>query len=196
MEKNNEITSFLKKEKECTEQILTKHKEINQITNILLKARDSGKTIFTIGNGGSGSTASHFVSDLLKTSITKGNKRFKSISLVDNIPVTLAWSNDVSYDDIFEQQLKNYLTDGDVLVAFSGSGNSKNILKALKFASKFNVTCIGFSGKTGGKMKKFCKICFKIPSDDMLLIESQHVMICHCIISFIRNQGTPLFKYD
>ena len=196
MNDNSEIISFLKKEKECTEKIILNSQEIKKIIDILLNARDSGKTIFTIGNGGSGSTASHFVSDLLKTSITKENNRFKSISLVDNIPVVLAWSNDMSYDDIFEQQLRNYLSEGDVIIAFSGSGNSKNLLKALKYASDINVNCIGFSGKTGGAMEKFCKICFKIPSNDMLLIESQHVMICHCIISFIRNQGTPLFKYE
>jgi D-sedoheptulose 7-phosphate isomerase len=196
MVKNNEIISFLQKEKECTEQIIEKNLEIKIIIDILVKARDKGKTIYTIGNGGSGSTASHFVSDLLKTSIIKEKKRFKAISLVDNIPVVLAWSNDSSYDEIFEQQLRNYLSDGDVLIVFSGSGNSKNLLKALKYASNFNVDCIGFSGKTGGKMKNFCKICFQIPSNDMLLIESQHVMICHCIISFIRNQGTALFKYE
>jgi len=196
MVKNNEIISFLQEEKKCTEQIIAKHLEIKKIIDILVKARDKGKTIYTIGNGGSGSTASHFVSDLLKTSIVKEKKRFKAVSLVDNIPVVLAWSNDVSYDEIFEQQLKNYLSNGDILIAFSGSGNSKNLLKALKYASNFNVDCIGFSGKTGGKMKNFCKICFKIPSNDMLLIESQHVMICHCIISSIRNQGTPLFKYE
>ncbi len=196
MDKNFEIISFLKKEIECTEKILDKHEEIKQIINILIKARDSGKIIYTVGNGGSGSTASHFTSDLLKTTIIKEKKRFKSISLIDNVPVLLAWSNDTSYDDVFEQQLQNFVNPGDVLVVFSGSGNSLNVIKALKFALKAGVTCIGFTGRSGGKMKKLCDLCFTIPSNDMLLIESQHALICHCMISYIRNQGTPKFKYE
>ena len=170
--------------------------EINDICNQLLKARNKGKTIFIFGNGGSGSTASHFASDLLKTAIIKKEKRFKVISLTDNIPVILAWSNDVSYDDVFVEQLKNHFSKGDVLIGFSGSGNSKNILKALKFGKENNSYSIGFTGKLGGKMKKFSDICLKVPSQDMLTIESQHVIICHCIISIIRNLGEPLFKYE
>ena len=196
MVKPSKIVSFLDEERTCTEQIIKKHKEIKKIIDILIKARDTGKTIYVMGNGGSGSTASHFVSDLLKTAITKEKKRFKAISLVDNIPVILAWSNDASYDDVFQQQLVNYLQNGDVVIAFSGSGNSINLVKSLKYCSKSNAVCIGFTGSTGGKIKKFCEICFTVPSKDMLLIESSHVVICHCIISYIRSMGTPEFKYE
>jgi D-sedoheptulose 7-phosphate isomerase len=196
MVNSNEIISFLNKEKKCNEEISEKHEEIKKIIDILINARDNGNSIYVMGNGGSGSTASHFVSDLLKTAILKNKKRFNAISLVDNIPVMLAWSNDMSFDDIFEQQLVNYIRDGDVVIAFSGSGNSKNILKALKYCSKSNVVSIGFSGSTGGKMKKLCTMCFTVPSTDMLLIESIHVVICHCIISYIRNKGIPQFKYE
>ena len=149
-----------------------------------------------MGNGGSGSTASHFVSDLLKTAIIKHEKRFHAISLVDNVPVLLAWSNDSSYDQVFEEQLKNYLSKGDIVMAFSGSGNSKNLIAGLKFAKKNGAFCIGITGKSGGKIAKFCRICLKIPSEDMLTIESQHLTLCHCIITAIRNTGIPLFKYD
>jgi D-sedoheptulose 7-phosphate isomerase len=196
MAKDNDIISFLNKERKCTEEISEKHGDIKKIIDVLINARDKGNSIYVIGNGGSGSTASHFVSDLLKTAILKNKNRFKAISLVDNIPVMLAWSNDTSFDDIFEQQLVNYIHDGDVVIAFSGSGNSKNILKALKYCSKFNVVSIGFSGLTGGKMKKLCTMCLTVPSNDMLLIESSHVVICHCIISYIRNKGIPKFKYE
>ena len=196
MSKTNHIASFLEKEKKCVQLIIEKHQEIQSIIDILIKARDNGKTIYTIGNGGSGSTASHFVSDLLKTSIIKEKNRFKAISLVDNIPVILAWSNDLSYDNIFEQQLINHIEDGDVLIAFTGRGNSKNLIKAIKHCSKLNMTCIALTGKTGGKIKKYSTTCLTIPSNDMLLIESIHVLISHCIISSIRTQGTPLFKYE
>jgi len=195
MDLKNSITSYIDEQQHCMTLLKSKSDKINDICNQLLNARNKRKNIFVFGNGGSGSTASHFVSDLLKTAIVKKEKRFKAISLTDNVPVILAWSNDVSYDDIFIEQLKNHFSKGDILIGFSGSGNSKNIIKSLKFGKENNAYCIGFTGKSGGKMNKFCDICLKVPSQDMLTIESQHVMICHCIISIIRNLGKPLFTY-
>ena len=195
MDLKNSITSYIDEQQHCMTLLKSKSDEINDICNQLLNARNKRKNIFVFGNGGSGSTASHFVSDLLKTAIVKKEKRFKAISLTDNVPLILAWSNDVSYDDVFIEQLKNHFSKGDILIGFSGSGNSKNIIKSLKFGKENNAYCIGFTGKSGGKMNKFCDICLKVPSQDMLTIESQHVMICHCIISIIRNLGKPLFTY-
>jgi len=192
----NEINSFLGRQEICINELASQDKIISKIVDQLIKTRDKGKKIYVMGNGGSGSTASHLVSDLLKTAITKGNKRFSAISLVDNIPVTLAWSNDVSYDEIFVEQLRNFLSRGDLVIAFSGSGKSKNIVKALKFARKNGANCIGFSGKNGGNFPKLCNTCCLVPSNDMLMIESAHVILCHCIISAIRKTGTPLFKYE
>jgi D-sedoheptulose 7-phosphate isomerase len=192
----NEINSFLVKQEICINELSSQDKIISKIVDQLIKTRDKGKKIYVMGNGGSGSTASHLVSDLLKTAITKGNKRFSAISLVDNIPVTLAWSNDVSYEEIFVEQLRNFLSKGDLVIAFSGSGKSKNIVKALKFARNNGANCIGFSGKSGGYFPKLCSTCCLVPSNDMLMIESAHVVLCHCIISTIRNIGTPLFKYE
>jgi D-sedoheptulose 7-phosphate isomerase len=196
MKISDEVKSFLKEQNSCLTDLADNENQIENIIQILIKARDSNKQIFTIGNGGSGSTASHFVSDLLKTALVKSKKRFKAISLVDNVPVLLAWSNDKDYESIFEEQLKNFLSTKDIIIAFSGSGNSKNILNALKFAKNNNAICIGFTGETGGKMEKNCDVCLKIPSNDMLTIESQHVIICHCIIKAIRSLGTPIFKYE
>ena len=195
MDLKNSIRSYIDEQQHCMTLLKSKSDKINDICNQLLNARNKRKNIFVFGNGGSGSTASHFVSDLLKTAIVKKEKRFKAISLTDNVPVILAWSNDVSYDDVFIEQLKNHFSKGDILIGFSGSGNSKNIIKSLKFGKENNAYCIGFTGKSGGKMNKFCDICLKVPSQDMLTIESQHVMICHCIISIIRNLGKPLFTY-
>ena len=178
------------------EKLSKQEKQIKKITNILMKKRDSGKTIFTVGNGGSASTASHFVSDLLKTTITKKNKRFKAISLVDNFPVVLAWANDVSYADIFVEQLNNFISKGDVIIAFSGSGRSENVVKAIKYAKKQGAICIGITGMSGGQFKKICDECIIVPSNDMLSIESAHLLLCHYIVSSIRNQGVPVFKYE
>ena len=196
MQLNESIKLFLDEQQHALNFFQKNTIEINQICKRLVIARNKGKKIFAMGNGGSGSTASHFISDLLKTAIIKNEKRFKAMSLVDNMPVILAWSNDKSYDDIFIEQLKNHFSKGDILIGFSGSGTSKNILKALKFGKDNGGYCIGFTGKSGGKMKFFTDICLKSPTKDMLAIEAQHVMLCHCIISSLRNLGTPLFKYE
>lgn len=193
---NDSIRDFLDIQNRCVEEIKEKSKNIEKIIKIIISARNNNKTIFTMGNGGSGSTASHFVSDLQKTMIMKNEKRIKAISLVDNIPVILAWSNDVSFESIFEEQLKNHVEKGDVIIAFSGSGKSLNVVNALKFAKKKGAKCIGFTGKDGGYFNKICDIVFRVPDNDMLTIESQHIVICHCIASTIRNLGNPMFKYE
>jgi len=180
----------------CIKELSSQADKIVKIIDILIEARDKGKTIFTMGNGGSGSTASHFVSDLLKTSITEGNNRFKAISLVDNIPVILAWSNDVSYEDVFIEQLKNFIAQDDVVICFSGSGKSKNVIKAMKFAREKQAICIGISGMSGGDFPAASNVSLIVPSNDMLVIESVHLAICHCLISVMRNMGKPQFTYN
>mgnify|MGYP001589469908 CR=1 FL=1 len=190
------IKTNLKKNQICLTSLDEKYEQIKEITEQLINARNKGQTIFTLGNGGSGSTSSHFVSDLLKTAITVESKRFKAISLVDNIPVNLAWANDVSYDSIFSEQLQNFLNPGDIVIGFSGSGNSANIVNALQYAKTKGATAIAISGMTGGKILKISDISLIVPSNDMLIIESMHVLICHCIINAIREQGTPKFNYD
>lgn len=189
------INSFLHEQQNCLEKLSKDTDTISKIIEVLIKARDEGKRIFTMGNGGSGSTSSHFVSDLLKTSITEGTRRFDAMSLVDNIPVLLAWSNDSSYEDIFVEQLKNFLSKGDILVAFSGSGKSKNVVKALEYGKAKGAFCMGITGMSGGDFPKICDISFIVPSNDMLTIESVHVTLCHCVVTVIRGQGRPLFKY-
>jgi D-sedoheptulose 7-phosphate isomerase len=191
-----EINNFLKDQNKCIDSLNNEIKILEKIIFLLLRAQKNQKTIFTFGNGGSGSTASHFVSDLLKTTITKNNKRFRSISLVDNVPVSLAWSNDQSFDSIFEEQLKNFLQKGDIIIAFSGSGKSKNVVNAIKYAKKNGGICIGFTGMTGGNFKKICDYSITVPSFDMLIIESVHLTLCHSIINSIRKNGKPLFKYE
>ena len=195
MEFNDSIKFFLDEQNSSIDFFKNNSHEIDEICQKLILGRDEGKKIFAMGNGGSGSTASHFISDLLKTAILKNKKRFNAISLTDNIPVILAWSNDVSYEDIFVEQLKNYFSKGDIIIAFSGSGNSKNVIKALQYGKENGGNCISFTGKSGGEMKNFSNICLRVPNQNMLSIEAQHVLLCHCIISCIRNSGEPEFKY-
>lgn len=190
------LANFFDQQEDCLKKIKNDMSTIENIIEILINGRNNGYRIFTMGNGGSGSTATHFVSDLLKTAITKGDKRFSAMSLVDNIPVTLAWSNDSSYDDIFNEQLKNHLSKNDIVIGFSGSGNSKNIINGFKYAKKNGAICIGFTGIPGGKFPKICDECFVVPNNNMLIIESMHLLVCHCIIENIRQLGKPTFTYD
>jgi D-sedoheptulose 7-phosphate isomerase len=190
------FNDFLHEQNLCLEEILKNDSAINNIISILIDARNSGKKIYTFGNGGSASTASHFVSDLLKTTITKDDERFVAISLVDNFAVNSAWANDVSYDDIFVEQLRNFLTDDDIVIAFSGSGTSINVTKALEYAKTKGATTIGFTGMSGGKFPKLCDHSYLVPSNNMLTIESFHIMVCHGIIFTIRELGDPVFKYE
>jgi D-sedoheptulose 7-phosphate isomerase len=196
MSKNTSIASFLKEQESCIKKLCEQTDIIETVVDILIKARDNGNKIFVMGNGGSASTASHFVSDLLKTAITKGDKRFSAISLTDNMPVILAWSNDTSYDNIFVEQLKNFLSKDDVLIGFSGSGKSKNVIKAMEYGKQNDAICIGITGMSGGEFPKLCDVCYTVPSNDMLGIEAIHVVFFHCIIHALRSKGNPMFTYE
>lgn len=197
MSKNKNVAgSFINEQLSCLENMSKQIDVIEKIIQILIAARDNGNKVFTMGNGGSASTASHFVSDLLKTAITKNNKRFSAISLVDNMPVMLAWANDISYDDIFVEQLKNFLSKEDIIIGFSGSGKSKNVVKAMDYGKKNGAFCIGITGMSGGDFPKICDLSLIVPSNDMLAIESIHVMLCHCVVSAIRSLGNPMFTYE
>jgi len=175
----------LKKSKDVIEKIYLEIK----------KAQSNNNKIFIMGNGGSASTSSHFVSDLLKTSLTKEAKRIKSISLTDNIPVLMAWANDTSFENIFYNQLENFLEKGDLVIGISGSGNSENVIKAIEFANSKEAKTICLLGKNGGKLAKVSQFNLIIPNNDMLTIETMHLLICHLLTALLRSEGTPLFSY-
>jgi len=180
----------------CLKMIREKNTEkIKNVFDVLKKCKEKQNTIYILGNGGSASTASHFASDLLKTGILENENRFRVISLTDNTPVILAWGNDESFDNIFVQQLQNFVKEEDVVIGISGSGNSKNVLNAIDFANKTNVMTISFTGNDGGELAKISKLNLNIPSNDMLTIESMHLVICHLLLTIIRNTGNPMFKY-
>src|ERR1700690_1788316 len=145
---------------------------INQIADTLVRANESGRMVYLFGNGGSASLASHFACDLGKgTAYCNGGKRFRVLALTDNLPTLTAWANDSSYEDVFSEQLRNFVEARDVVFAISGSGNSKNVLNALQLARSAGATTIGITGFQGGAMKALCEICVVIPSDNMQIIE-------------------------
>ena len=169
--------------------------QIVRIFDALKQARNSGHAVYTMGNGGSASTASHFAADLLKTSLVKDGPRFRAISLNDNVPVVLAWANDLSYKDVFSGQLASFVRRGDAAVGISGSGNSENVLEAMGLARRSGAVTIGLTGKGGGRLKDLCDECLIVPSDDMLLIESVHLSVCHALTAAFRQEGEPLQLY-
>lgn len=147
----------------------------------LEKARDNGNNIYVFGNGGSGSTASHMVCDIVKGCSYTKDKKFKISCLNDNIPTLLAYSNDLSYDVVFEEQLKNFLKKDDVVIGISGSGNSTNVIKAINFANNNGALTIGMSGFNGGKLKDICNINVHAPINDMQISEDIHLITIHIL---------------
>lgn len=163
--------------------------EIKKVTDLLYDAYKKNKQIFIIGNGGSASTASHFACDLGKGTLQRvydeKEKRFRAISIADNVALLTALSNDLSYNDVFSQQLKNLINYGDILIAITGSGNSQNILNAVDTASKSGAITIGFLGFDGGKLKDKVDYYIHVPSDHYGRIEDLHLAIAHLISSYL-----------
>jgi len=159
--------------------------KIEQIINELKKAYKKNKHIFIMGNGGSAATASHFVCDLSKGTMVSGKKRFRVVGLTDNVPLMTAFGNDVSYEDIFKAQIENLIEKGDLAIVFTGSGNSPNILKAVKYANSVGAMTIGFTGFNGGKLKGLAKISLIVPSKNMERIEDIHLILEHLIKLFL-----------
>lgn len=164
--------------------------DIEKVVDVFLQAYHRGQTIFIMGNGGSASTASHFCNDINKGTLVpnKDGKRFKAIALTDNIPLLTAWSNDSSYEDCFVEQLRSLHNHGSVVLGISGSGNSENVLRAMRFARDNGSTTIGFTGFDGGKMKDLVDIPIVVPSHLMARVEDIHMILCHVITHSIRDE--------
>lgn len=157
------------------------------LTVVLAKARAEKRTVFTMGNGGSASTASHVAEDIAKGTIVESKPRFRVISLVDSLPGILAWANDASYDDIFVEQLKNLMESGDIVIGISGSGNSMNVIKAIEWANENGGLTVGFTGYDGGNLMKNVQRSIHIPSNDMQKVEDLHLMLLHILFRLLRD---------
>jgi len=136
-------------------------------------------TVFTLGNGGSASNASHHVADVVKTAMVEGRPRLRAYSLADNQEMMTAISNDISYDDVFRFQLESCASPGDVAVAISCSGNSPNVLRAMEWARDHEIHTVGLTGGGGGKLAGLVDLQVHIPSDNYGVIEDLHLSIGH-----------------
>ena len=158
------------------------HDKFDSVVQCLLEAYKRNRLIFVMGNGGSGATASHFACDINKGACLSFSKKFKVICLNDNIPTMLAYANDLSYDDVFVEQMKNFFQPEDVVLAISGSGNSGNVLKAVSYAKENGGKTIALCGYSGGKLAELADISIVIHSDDMQKIEDLHMIVVHMLM--------------
>ena len=160
-------------------------KEFEDFMNELTSAYERGANIFICGNGGSATTAAHFTCDINKGVSFGKDKRFKIICLSDNIPTVMAYANDVSYDDIFVEQLKNFMNTDDLIIGVSGSGNSENVLKAVTYANEHGGRTFGVCGYGGGRLKDTARKSLVINSNDMQKVEDIHLVIFHCAMQYL-----------
>ena len=161
--------------------------QFENMVNMILKSYDEGKHIFVMGNGGSGSTASHFACDINKGCCFDLEKKFKMICLNDSLPTLLALSNDASFDLVFVEQMKNFFIKGDLVIGISGSGNSQNVLNAIDYAKNNGGVTMGLSGFSGGKLCQMVDIPFVAPIDDMQKVEDVHMIVVHMIMQAVHK---------
>lgn len=175
--------------------------QTQQLADDIYTAYERGRFVFICGNGGSGSNSSHFCEDLGKSTLDRKDftndsvKRLKVLSLTDNTPYILAWGNDEGFDRVFVEQLKNFASPDDVLIAISGSGNSPNILNAVEWANRHNLVTWGITGYSGGKLQSLAKKNLHVPLDDMGLVECVHLILFHWILNDIHGRINKVGRY-
>jgi D-sedoheptulose 7-phosphate isomerase len=164
---------------------------IQDVVGILHYARLSDRQVFILGNGGSAATASHFACDLGKGTILPDRPRFRVIALTDNMPLFSAYANDYGYEHVFAEQLAGLVRSGDVVIGISSSGNSANVLNAIKLARSAQAITIGFAGFDGGKLRDLVDICIHVPSNCMEQVEDIHLVLEHLICVCLRKEPAP-----
>lgn len=168
--------------------------EVKAMADAIFACYEKGRTVFIIGNGGSGSNSSHLCEDLGKGTLRREDfdndkkKRLRVLSLTDNTPYILAWGNDEGFDRVFLEQLKNLADPGDLLIAISGSGNSPNILRAVEWANRHDMRTFGCTGFSGGKLRTLAHQNFHVPLDDMGIVESIHLTAFHWVIDDLHRR--------
>jgi len=162
--------------------------DVTRVVEVLLDAYRRGRTIFIIGNGGSAATASHMMCDLAKGCAVEGKPRIRALSLTDNVSIMTAISNDISYEKVFTEQLKVFLEEGDVVLGITASGNSPNILDAIRYAKEHGATTIGFIGFGGGKLKALVDVNVTVSSRNYGHVEDLHCVLEHLISQCLRQK--------
>lgn len=155
--------------------------KIAEVIGLMRAARDADKMIYICGNGGSASIASQLVVDIVKGASLRKKKRFKMIGLTDSIATITAYANDEGYETVFLEPLKNFATDGDVLITISGSGNSPNVLAAAEYAKTVGCSTVGLTTGEGGKLREACDVVLEVPSNHMGHLEDSFFIMTHVL---------------
>lgn len=183
MNQHDHFEDYFKRLKETIDKIDIS--SLEKAVDILLKVREEGKTTYIFGNGGSASNASHIAGDFLKGISYGLDKRFRVHCLNDNMAATTAITNDLTYDEVFVEQLMTFLNPGDVVIGISGSGNSTNVLKAMQWAKENGAHTIGVTGFKGGKLIELADLTLLAPINDMEITEDLHIVFFHAIKQYI-----------
>jgi len=154
---------------------------VQQAIDWFHKAREESRNIFVCGNGGSSSTATHFACDMVKGASYNRASRFRILALSDSVATLTAYSNDISYDCVFVEQLKNFAGPGDLVMCISGSGNSPNVLRAMEYANSIGCKTIALTGRDGGKLGPLAQLNIQVSVPHMGRIEDAHMVVCHMI---------------
>ena len=177
----NQIKDYLKHEVETIQ-----HLDIDQINaalNLLLETFEKGNTVYVFGNGGSSSTASHFQNDFNKGVSEHTEKKFNLLCLNDNVATVMAVANDIGFEEVFRFQLQGHIRPGDVVMAISGSGNSKNVINAVEYAKQQGNKIIGLTGFGGGKLRELSDVSLHAPINSMQVTEDIHMIFDHLMMS-------------
>jgi D-sedoheptulose 7-phosphate isomerase len=175
--------------------------QIRTWSDLVYEAWRQGKSVFVFGNGGSGTTATHMAEDFGKSLLAdedlrdESKKRLKIMSLTDNVGWILAVANDLDYDQIFVQQLMNYGGTGDLAIGISGSGNSANVLQAIDWANRHGLVTLGLTGYDGGRLGHLAQHGVHVPLDDMGMVESIHLCLCHWVLNDVHARINKVGRY-
>ncbi len=176
-----DIASYISLETAVLQELRTD--QINDVLNILEQALEQEQNIYIFGNGGSAATASHFQNDFNKGVSEHTGKKFRFQCLNDNVATILAIANDIGYEEIFRFQLRGKVKKGDVVIAISGSGNSKNVLYAAEYAKENGAAVVGMTGFSGGRLKEICDYPLHVPVHSMQITEDIHMVFDHLMMS-------------
>lgn len=160
--------------------------DFSAFLSLLRDAYTHNRQIFVMGNGGSAATANHFVCDFGKNAVAEGHRRFRMLSLSDNVEKITALGNDFDFSQIFSQQLENLMQEGDLLVAISASGNSPNLLRACDYAKKKQAHIVAMTGFQGGRLKEYADVNFIVPLESYEQIEDIHMIIAHMTVYYVK----------
>lgn len=165
--------------------------QLCRIVDRLVDAYHGGRRLLLLGNGGSAATASHLVADFQKCIYLAGGKTFQALAVTDSVPLITAWANDTCYENVFAEQVRTWAQPGDLVLAISGSGNSPNVLAAVRTARECGAYTIGLAGYEGGKLNPLVDECVIVPSDNMQQIEDVHMVIGHVLFRRMMERIAP-----